>query len=371
MVIVYYTDQVYLHGGIEKVLAQKMNYLSEMATNRIYLITLEQRENPFCYPISDKVIHIDLGINYERNISYLSGSNLSKLPRHIFRLRKQLDIIRPDFLVVCNYGFDFYFIPFVTKGIVTIKEFHSSRYNYLTTFRKNSGINKVIYILNNIVEKRYDKIVVLNKHEKQFYNSKNIVVIPNPAPRLERHDVIERKNIIIAAGRMAEVKQFDHLIQAWGLLAKSHLDWEVHIYGGGDENMSRRLKRMIEDLGLNTIHLKGETSSLSSKMQEASIYVLTSLTECFPMVLLEALSYGLPVVSYDCPYGPRNILSDGEDGLLVAVNNIDALAEAMVLLMNDKVKRDDMSYFGKLNVQRFNENRVMMKWLTLFNKEKT
>jgi len=370
MIIAYYTDQVYLHGGIEKVLAQKLNYLSEIATNSIYLITSEQKGNPFCYPISDKVIHIDLGVNYKRSLSYFSGLNFSKLPKHIFRLRKQLNIIKPEVLVVCNYAFDFYFIPFITNGIKTIKEFHSSRQNYKTIYRNTSFSNKVIYNLNILIERKYDHLVVLNKDEKQFYNSKNLVVIPNAALEINKNDNLERKNIIIAAGRIAEVKQFDHLIKAWSLLAKNYLDWEVHIYGSGDEAMSRQLKQMIVDLGLDSIHLKGVTSNLSSKMQEASIYALTSHMECFPMVLLEALSSGLPVVSYDCPNGPRNILTAKEDGLLVSPNNIDKFAEAIELLINDKVKRDEMSVVGKQNVQRFNEKSVMMKWLNLFGKQK-
>ena len=370
MIIAYYTDQVYLHGGIEKVLAQKLNYLSEIASNSVYLITSEQKGNPFCYPTSDKVIHIDLDINYKRSVSYFSGVNLSKFPKHIFRLRKQLNIIKPDVLVVCNYAFDFYFIPFISTGVKTIKEFHSSRYNYKTIFRNSSFSNKVIYYLNSIVERKYDHLVVLNKDEKQFYNSKNVVVIPNAALEINKNDNFERKNIIIAAGRIAKVKQFDHLIKAWSLLAKNYLDWEVHIYGGGDEAMTSQLKQMIVDFGLDNIHLKGVTSNLSSKMQEASIYALTSLTECFPMVLLEALSSGIPVASYDCPNGPRNILTAAEDGLLVAPNNIDEFAEALEVLINDKHKRVAMSALGKQNVQRFNEKSVMTEWLNLFGKQK-
>ena len=369
MKIAYYTDQIYLHGGIEKVLSQKLNYLSKLEDNEVYLITSEQKNKPFCYNISKKIKHFDLGVNYNRNLSYYNFNNLLKLPKHIYSLSLLLKNIRPDVLVVCNYSFDFYFIPFAAKGMKIIKEFHSSRYNYKFEMNNSTLKNKFLYVLNNWVEEKYNHLVILNKDEKIYFKSKNTVVIPNAAIKSNTKINSERKNIIISAGRIAHVKQFDHLINAWNLIEKKFPEWEVHIYGQGDLNLLAELEDLIISLSMKNIHFKGVTDELNQKMQEASIYALTSSTECFPMVLLEALSSGLPVVSYDCPNGPRNILSSCEDALLVASNNINEFSKSLEFLINDKQKREYMSNNGLINVLRFSEDEVMLKWINLFNQK--
>lgn len=368
MKIVYYTDQVYLHGGIEKVIAQKLNYLVSVANYEVYLITFEQKEKSFCYPISKKVIHYDLAINYYTSVSFFNQKNFRKIPRHVRSLKAKLNDIKPDVLIVCNYGFDFYFIPFIGNNIKIIKEFHSSRYYYIKKLTNSSFYTKWLYKINNFIEKKYSHIVILNWDEKKYYKSNNIEVIPNSIAIKKNIANNERKKIIIAAGRIAVVKQFDHLIQSWSLIGDKYPDWEIHIYGEGDELLLLELKTLIIKLSVPNICLKGATTSLKNKMEEASIYALTSKTECFPMVLLEALSFGLPIIAYDCPHGPKNIIIDAEDGILVENNNIDDFAKRLSNLIENKVLREKMSINARLNVVRFDEKLIMNQWLNLFNK---
>jgi len=367
--IVYLTDQVYLHGGVEKVLSQKLNYLSKIPNFEVHLITTEQKGKGYCYPISDKVIHHDLGVNYKRTKSYFSPVNFKKIPIHIKRLKDNLSEINPDVLIVCNYAFDFYFIPFISKGIKTIKEYHTSRYNYRATFNNASLFKKVLFKLNAIIEKKYRYLVVLNNDEQQHFKGSNIIVIPNKIAIKTTKNTIARKNIILAAGRIAPVKQFDHLIKAWGLIADRFPDWEVHIYGDGDGSLINELKVLIKQLGTPTVKLIGATNNLEKKMKEASIFTLTSETECFPMVLLESLACGLPVVSYNCPYGPSNIITNGKDGVLVQYNNIEAFSVALAHLIENSEKRKVMEQAALNNIERFNENKVMQQWVQLFNKK--
>lgn len=367
MKLVYYTDQVYLHGGIEKVLAQKLNYLTGLPNFEVHLITTEQKGNPFCYPISDKVIHLDLGINYVRTKSYFNPVNFIKVPNHILKLKKKLKEIKPNVLIVCNIAFDFYFIPFISGSIKTIKEFHASRYYYLKDLPKASFFKKTKYKINNYIEKKYEHIVVLNADEKKYYQSKNLVVIPNAVTQVKENS-IKRENIIIAAGRIAPVKQFDHLIKIWNLLYEKFPTWEVHIYGEGDIEISNTVQQLINELKIPNIRLMGATNNLEERMKAASVYALTSSTECFPMVLLESLACGLPVVSYNCPHGPKNIIVDKEDGILVAHNNIKNFALELSNLIENTTLRNKMSINGVKNVCRFNEEIVMQQWLSLFKR---
>ncbi len=366
MKIIFYTDQIYLHGGIEKVLAQKLNFLVALPNYEVYLITTEQKEKSFCYPISNKVIHHDLKINYNRTKSYFNLVNFKKVPQHIKRLKAKLNVIKPDVLIVCNYAFDFYFIPFISKGLKTIKEFHSSRYYYIKELPQASIFNKMLYRVNNLIERKYSHLVVLNNDEKQNYKSNNIEVIPNSISNKKLNSTIERKKYIIAAGRIASVKQFDHLIKAWSIIAQNFPDWKVHIYGEGDELLLGELNILIKELSVPNIQFIGATNKLREKMEEASIYALTSATECFPMVLLESLAYGLPIVSYDCPYGPRNIITNGEDGVLVKHNNIEDFANKLAELMKDEKLRSNMENNALNTIKRFEEEKIMLQWLNLF-----
>lgn len=366
MKIVYYTDQLYLHGGIEKVLSQKLNYLATTPNYEVYLITTEQKGKKYCYYISDKVKCIDLGINYIRSKSYFNPKNLSRVPKHIYRLKKRLKEINPDVLIVCNYGFDFYFIPFISGGIKTVKEFHSSRFYYIKKLHESGWGSKFMFNLNNWIETRYNRVAVLNNDEKKYYKSKNIVVIPNPVPEDKSNVLKEREKVIIAAGRIAPVKQFDHLIKSWALISNEYPDWEMHIYGEGSDLIMNDLNWLIVDLKVKNIYLKGATNELSCKMKKASLFAMTSLTECFPMVLLEALVSGLPIVSYDCPHGPSNIVTNNKDGVLVKHNSIRDFSMELSKLIENKKIREIMSKNALENANKFKERKVMKQWLNLF-----
>ncbi len=362
MKILYLTDQIYLHGGAEKILSLKINHLSSLSDFQIHLITTEQRNNPFVYPISDNIKWFDLGINYNRNISYFHPINFYKSITHFFKLKKSIDRVNPDIIVSISQSPEQYFLPFIRKNIPKIKEFHSS----------GITINKPVNILGKLkhrlfkLYKKYDTLVVLNDDEREYYPFDNLEIIPNFISTKKRKGVITKKNIILSAGRIARVKQFDHLIKIWALLYKKYPKWEVHIYGEGDELLSKELRVMIDKMEMKNIFLKGATSSLNKKMQEASIYALTSATECFPMVLLESLSNGLPIISYDCPHGPANIISDRKDGILVEHNSIDIFATNLSKLITDTESRATMENNALKNINRFREDIVMKKWLDLF-----
>ena len=181
MRIMFLTDQIFLHGGVEKVLSQKANWLADIFGDEIFIVTYSQQGKAPVYDFSKKITMLDLGINYEVGLSYFNLKNLQKIPRHRRKLHKSLQAIKPDVVVSCSYGPDFYFMNSIEKQIPKIKEFHSSR--FLVYRRKPSFKENIMRKLSENVERKFSAIAVLNQDEKEFYNNDNIVVIPNPSEK--------------------------------------------------------------------------------------------------------------------------------------------------------------------------------------------
>lgn len=371
MKIVYYTDQIYLHGGIERVLANKVNYWVNETGYEIHVITTEQSGKIPCYKIDDKVKLHDLSINYNRKKRYINPVNLIKISTHFFKLKKKIREIKPDVIVVCNFAFGFYFMPFLCKNIKIIKEFHSSRhFDFINRINNKSIFKKILYILNDYIESKYDYLVVLTKDELNYYNSHNTVVIPNSLSNFPKKSALLDANKVISAGRIAPVKGYENLIKAWSVVVKTNSNWTLDIFGEGETEYIKSLQSLISQLGLqHKVNLCGSTNCLEDKMLDASVFAMTSLTECFPMVLLESLSCGLPIVSFDCPHGPRNIISNDKDGLLVDNQNIDKFSEALKKLLNNEELRKKMGRTARENSKRFSPELIMKDWKTIFKNQ--
>ena len=155
------------------------------------------------------------------------------------------------------------------------------------------------------------------------------------------------------------------LLKAWSIVEKQVSDWCLDIFGDGDRTSYEQL---IDELKINSsrCQLHGRTNDVEKEYLNSSLFVLTSRFEGFGMVITEAMVCGLPVISFDCPWGPRSIIKDGEDGFLVENGNVDALANKMCRLMEDKNLRVSMSQAGLKNVQRFSIEHVAEQWKCIF-----
>lgn len=365
MKIVFSTDQIYLHGGIEKVLTKKANYFANLPDTEVVILTTEQKNNSPCYPLDKKIETIDMGIDYNRSLSYFSKANLIKAFKHFRKQKAILKKLKPDVLISPNFNFDHYWLPFIKGKTKLIKERHSSRYKEEDLRKNTVFLSKIRLKFNDWIDSKYDSIVVLNKDEAAYVKTSNAVVIPNPVSRTELISAVDKKQVM-AAGRIAPVKAFDELIHIWAMIQDEFPEWELHFFGDDYLDTQSRLEELIQKYRLeNQIKFKGSVSDLRQVMQDYSIYSMTSATECFPMVLLESLSVGLPVVSYDCPNGPRNIIRDGEDGFLVENKNREAFAESLKSLMRNQELRKQMSAKAKENSKRFSFEVVMNEWKKL------
>ena len=169
----------------------------------------------------------------------------------------------------------------------------------------------------------------------------------------------------MAAGRMEYVKNFIELIDIWSKVAPSHPDWHLSIYGDGW--LFPFIQQRITKYGLEAqTTLEGASNDMASAYAQSSICVVTSHFEGLSMILVEAQTMGLPVISYACPSGPKDIIQDGVNGFLVAPYNQEAFAERLDKLINDADLRVRMGEEGRRLSQRYTPEVIMAKWEKLF-----
>lgn len=342
------------HGGIEKIQSQKIEAWIKLYGYDVILITKNQNGLNLVYEVKSEFKHIDLNIEHVNKGKLSYFKNIKSYCSFFFTLKGILEKEKVDVVFTTLTSIDSLLVPFIKKNIPKVLEFHSSGFLLHTPTWK---------FKKKIIEK-YNKVIVLNNDEKSYFGLNNLMSIPNFVDiRPLKENLKERKNIIITAGRIDTVKQFDHLISIWKEIHKKNDQWEVHLYGAGPEDLTDFLKKEIKNHGVeDSFILKGLTSKLDVKMKEASIFALTSSSDCFPMVLLEAMNCGLPIVSYDSPNGPRNIISNNEDGFLVSINNKNQFSEKLNRLINDRELRYKYCLAAINNVERFSKDKVMSKW---------
>ncbi|MGK5532367.1 glycosyltransferase family 4 protein [Streptomyces sp. URMC 129] len=216
---------------------------------------------------------------------------------------------------------------------------------------------------------RLDAIAVLTSRDREEYVRRmsgiRVVRIPNAVHSLDQKPSTCASRIAIAAGRLRWQKGFDLLIPAFARTVEEFPDWQLRIFGAGDKH--RQLRRLIDKHHLyNHVLLMGSTDRLDDEMAKASMFVLSSRHEGLPMVLLEAMSHGLPVVSFDCPTGPADVLTHGKEGLLVPPEDVDGLAAAMRRLMADEALRAEMGDAALATVQAYAPEAIRERWTELF-----
>jgi glycosyltransferase involved in cell wall biosynthesis len=284
------------------------------------------------------------------------------------RFKRTLLASRPD-ITISTLRREMNFLPYMNDGSVKIGEFHVTRNSY--GMESTNPLKKLINerwqknFLKNM--SAFSRIVLLTHEEQELWPElRNTVVIPNPILTRPGEQSDTKAKIVIAAGRYAEQKGFDLLIKAWEVVFRKHPDWQLHIYGDG--GLRESLQKQIDDAGMTKVCiLKHNTPNIEQKYSASSIYTLSSRFEGFGMVLIEAMSCGLPLVSFDCACGPKDIITPGEDGILVKCFNTEEMGEAINSLIEDDEKRRVMGENAYRNSSRYKMENISKLWLNLFN----
>jgi len=358
--ILILVDQLNGHGGIEKLVAIKANYWVDVFQYEVTIVSTEQQQKPLIYKLSDKVKFIDLSINYQREKSYFSASNVVKFLKNIFLIQKYILQHQPDFIVVASHIPITYFLPFLLKRSKTIKEFHNTRFNRRVVSFKTKALN--------YIESKYDYLVVLSQEEVGFYPYNNTVVIANPIERLAVNLIrnSEKSTTAIFVGRLAPVKQLEQLVAIWSKFIQLKPNWKLHVFGAKEGAYFEQIQERVAELEIqNSFIFKGQSNAIDSELLHSKVLLLTSKQECFPMVILEAQSKGVPVISYDSPTGPRNIIHNNLDGILVEYNNSDSFVAELVRFDEDSNLQNSLSEQALRNAANYELESIMNRWNTL------
>lgn len=373
MKLIYCHCSLYNPGGMERVLLNKVVWLKAHTDWEIVVVTTDQKQRPTFYPFPEDVRMIDLGINYSddngKNVFAKITGYLRRRRQHRKALTALLKKEKADILVSL-YPSESSFFPKIKDGSKKVLELHFNKF-----FRLQYDRNGLLGLIDRWRTKQderlvreFDKFVVLTQEDRGYWgNMDNIEVIPNAAmlPGNEPSDVSCKR--IIAVGRLDYQKGFDRLVQAWALVQKTdrYGDWRLDIFGQGE--WQDMLQQMIEKAGLqNTACVNRPTAKIGDEYAHSSMLVMSSHYEGFPMVMIEAMAYGLPVVSFDYKCGPKDIIQDGVNGLLVKDGDIEGLANAMMRLMDNEEERKVMGRNARRVTETYSEEKVMKKWVDLF-----
>ena len=373
MKIIYCTHSTCNPGGMERVLLNKVTYLSQLPGWEVAVVTTDQHQRPPFYPFPEKVRMTDLEINYsednEKGAWKKITGYLRKRKEHKRKLTALLLKEKPD-IVVSLYPSESSFIPDIKDGSKKVLELHYCKFFRLQYGRKGllGWIDKLRTRQDEQIVRRFDKFVVLTNEDRGYWgNLPNIEVIPNAAMHVSDaySDVMNKR--VIAVGRLDYQKGFDRLIQAWELVQYTgkFTDWKLDIFGQGE--WREMLQQMIDKAELqNTVCLNRPTKQIGEEYVKSDMLVMSSNYEGFPMVMIEAMACGLPVVSFDYKCGPKDIIQTGINGLLVPNGDIQALADAMMKVMEDEAYRKMLSLNARKVVDTYSEQAVMSQWIRLF-----
>ena len=364
-------------NGVERVLAQRLSLLADSGEYDVYLITYNQYGVPFSFPISDKVHYIDLATRYIERCSYhglyqyfdrfYSGRSFKRL------FHRCVETIEPDVLTCVDMHLaDLEAVLSLRIDVRKVVECHcglSAYYTDLEKLRSRCKRNRERNLKQRLIRtiRKFDRIIVMTEAEREEWNlDDKVVFIPNMLVSFPENfpDRTTTYHRIISVGRYAYQKGYDLLLDAWKLICNKYPDWSLNIYGSHDGDIGDydQLKHTINENQMQNVYLHPASNDVYSEYSESDFYVMSSRYESFGLVLIEAMSCGLPIVSFDCNFGPRSILADGETGILVPPSDVKKMADSISFMIEHTDERFRMGQNARKAVSKYRPERIISNW---------
>ena len=375
MKIAYIYSTMARAGGTEKMITEKANYLSERYGYDVTIISCFQYANEEnFFQTSNKIKQINLEIPFFSQYKY-------KYPKRLWvkwkmnRLLKKgindaVKKVDPD-IVIGVARFNANYVSTIKCRAKKIIECHETRCNTIY----DPGLNRsfparVLFRIYEFcyfktIERNADLVITLTEEDKVLWKrAKQTEVIPNfsTSPIIQYSDCTSKR--VIAVGRLAWEKGFGRLIEAWSIVSSKHTDWHLDIFGDG--RMYNTLKVLTKMYKTRNIVFHNVTSNISQEYANSSICAVPSYFEGFSLVLLEAMKHGVPCVAFDCPFGPRSIINDANNGFLVYDGDIRLFADRLCRLIEDENLRKQFSKAAIEKANTFAVDVIMNKNKTLY-----
>ena len=359
MKLLYITSQINGDGGVQRIISIKTDYFIKNFGYKIDILSVNVGHSLF----------FDFNKNIDFHFIELKSGKSSRFLEYRKQVQKHIDYLKPDCIIVCDFGLKGFAIPLMIKTKIPIVfEAHGSKFNESNYFKKNlfSKISHNLkYKYKDFCANKFDFFVALSKESLNEWSVKNGIVIPNSLNTVNNisSNLNSKKAITIA--RHSYEKGLDRLLKIWKLVVEKHPDWQLEIYGSKTKDLG--LEQLVNHLEIAmNVSFFEPVKNIQQKYQEASVCLMSSRSEGFPMVILEAMSAGLPVIAFDCPIGPRVLIENNYNGFLIPNDDFETFSNKIIGLIENKNVAIKMGENAKLSIQKYDIDLVMKKWNELF-----
>lgn len=373
--ICYCAPAIYSAGGVERIVSVKASFFAEVYHYDVTIIVTEGKGRDCFFPMSDKVKVVNLNLGFEElwKVSFIRKVflYLNKQFKYRRMLRSELMRLRPD-ITISVLRREINFLNSIPDGSRKIGELHVNRSNYRNFTNRDSNFVKRLFArfwMNDLIKhlQKLDRMVVLTEDAKKDWpEMSNVTLIPDPIPfKVDQVSTLSSKRVV-SIGRYAYEKGNDLLLKAWAKVEKQCHDWTLDIYGQGNQTPYREL---MQELGIDVTrcHLHGSLADVKDVYLNSSIFTLPSRFEGFGLVIIEAMACGVPVVAFDCENGPRNIITNNQNGLLVKPFDVDEYADSLLRLMHDDQLRAQMGSRAYESSKKYMIEDIAVQWKKLFD----
>lgn len=377
MKIIFIYDAVARLGGAERILVDKMNCLAKKYGYEICLITTCQGNHPLAFPLHKNIKHIDLNVRFHTIYKYVFPKKIymqwhmeNKLKN---KLNKAVSHIEPDIITATTYYAADIVCNLKCKANKIIESHVARKYTGKNDGTKRTIISHVyrkwrLHKYFKDIEQKSNAIVALTKGDASDWHSDNVVIIPNiiNINNYTTYSSLTNKTALFA-GRFTYQKGLDRMLEAWKIVVNERKDWTLKLVGEGEQE--EYLKQQCQKLGIaDNVIFAPATKDIEKEYINSSLFLFTSRFEGFGLVLVEAMQCGVPCVSFDCPYGPSDIIDNDVNGYLIENGNVEAFAKATLKLIEDDELRKKMGKAAIEKSKQYLPENIMPKWIELYKK---